>query len=99
MTFNELFQDRLDKADGVDAKLAELVVAWRDYRAAVAATVAAAPRAQQARLADAKVDAQIVGTIATLAPHLVTKPGGLRSQADADRALLNELFPDALAGR
>lgn len=91
MTFTELVNDRIDKAEVLDGALAALVAALVDYRAAVDATVAAAPRAHREQLADTKVDAQVVGTIAELAPHLVTKPGGLRPQAAADRALLIEL--------
>jgi hypothetical protein len=96
MTFNQIAQDRLDKARALDGALAALVGAVLDYRAAVDASVAAAPRAQRDRLSDTKVDAQVVGTVAELAPHLITKPGSLRPQAEVDAALLSELTQGAV---
>jgi hypothetical protein len=93
MSFASDASARLTAAKDLDAALADVGAKFAAYTQAVNATVASASeltgvnvRDVKERLADSKVEAQVVGTIAAMLPHnaYITQPGGLRPQAEAD---------------
>jgi hypothetical protein len=97
-TWDETDAARLDAAGNVDTALKDLLTRLDEYEAAVAANAETANQLPnvnvaeaRARLLDTKVCDLVVGVVGDRYAHLVTKPGGIRSQRDADSALLAEL--------